>query len=86
LRALCCVWLYGVYLRVDTAAYGHNNGHQPTLQESATSNHSIHQRKNALAILDTKRARSVVCGNHLIFLQLQHHRCEERKATLNVEA
>jgi hypothetical protein len=69
---------------MDIAGYGHNNGHQSKLQESATSSHSIHQRKNALAILDTKSAFSVVCGHPVIFLQLRYV-YKEPKATFNGE-
>jgi hypothetical protein len=39
-----------------------------------SSNHSIHQRKVALAMLDTKSASSVVCKSHLFFLQMRKMR------------
>jgi hypothetical protein len=62
---LCGIGSHIINLRPCAASSGDEDCNQSTLQESKSSNHSIHQRKDALAILDTKSAFNVVYGLHL---------------------
>src|ERR1700691_4272049 len=69
LGTLCGIGPNIINLRPCAASSGYEDCNQPTLQESKSSNHGIHQRKDALAVLDTKSAFNVVWAVHLWHLQ-----------------
>jgi hypothetical protein len=87
MSVFCSVWLHTVNLRADAAGCSQEDCHQSTVFQESTSrgqsDQDVHRCKckDAFAVLDTKSAFSVVCGELICSANVSSPRTPNKVST-----